>query len=155
MTWLVVKNKINEIDPKYAAYIDRYMQEVPIEVQKRHNHFFPEYLMFPRIHLYINQDSNDEAMLFFYDQVINPGEDAPGAVALFIEDQIIPIHYTTKGLFWDKATKESGIEFQIMPFTVPDTLKNKQEKVKQVLEEALICMQSFRYRNDPFINYTK
>lgn len=40
MTWLAIEDKISELDPKYAAYIDRYMQEVPVEVQKQHNHFF-------------------------------------------------------------------------------------------------------------------
>lgn len=53
MTWLAIEDKISELDPKYAAYIDRYMQEVPVEVQKQHNHFFPKYLPFHRIYILI------------------------------------------------------------------------------------------------------
>ena len=94
-------------------------------------------------------------MLFFYNRIMNPGEDAPGAVALFIEDQVIPIHYTDKELSWNRETKEGSVLFQIMPFTVPDVLKTQQDKVKRVLEEAFICMQSFRYKNNQFITYTE
>lgn len=74
-------------------------------------------------------------------------------MALFIENQIIPIHYTEKRLFWNRETKEWGTLFEIMPFTVPDALKTKQEKVKQVLEEAFTCMQVSK--SDQFITYTE
>lgn len=55
MSWLAIEKKLSETDPKYAKYIDRYIQEVPVEVQKKHNHFFPEYLVFPRIYILIKK----------------------------------------------------------------------------------------------------
>lgn len=153
MTWLAIQKKITESDSEYT-YIKRYMEEVPIDVQRNHNHFFPEYLIFPRIYIYINENDGGEAMLYLHDRIANPGEDAPGAVALFFENYIIPIHYTDKETFWNRETKDGGVLFEIMPFKLPDSLKVKQEQVKKALEEAFRCMQEYRYRNNQFIKYS-
>ena len=133
---------------KSVRYVERYEQEIPKEIQKKHRYACERKIGYN--FLFIDED-RDMALLLINGVIASPGEDHPAAYVFFVGQDIILLQGDERGLFCNFETKQGGLQYLILPYDVPFHLNGREIELRQWITEAFICRG--QSNSDQFIRY--
>jgi hypothetical protein len=136
------------VDEKSISYVERYLQEIPKETQKKHRYAVERTVGYNFI--YADEDK-ELALLLINGVIASPGEDHPAAYVFFVGQDMILLQGDERGLFCNFETKQGGLQYLILPYDVPAHLRGKEIELREWITEAFICLG--QSNSDQFIRY--
>jgi len=131
------------------SYLQRYYNEVPQHVQQRHNYNYP---LKSKASCYV--DDSGAVVIGLNGVIASPGEDHPASYAFFMAKDIVLFQYGEDFLPYNFETKESGIIFKVLPYSLPTRFIISDIVFRSMIIDLLLnCVAPLR--NTFYIKYTQ
>lgn len=165
-----VYKDVKKDDADYQKYIDfeqRYINETPTDILKAHNYEYAHLgdkhyrEIFSNVNRRVTVISDDERkidLLMIHEQDADYNYcQTPDAWILFFEHYMILINFYHD---YDEGLLENGNKwykdtFLVEPLILPDSIKNREEEIKQYILEALTVYSDSDHNGGTLLKFTK